>query len=67
MIILVGVVALGLLAYQLYIEIRQLMHLESKLDYFKSLVNLIDLYQFGSSIYIIVVNLLEIEVPSKET
>lgn len=65
--IIVGIIALMLLAYQLFIEIRQFRRLESKLSYFARPVNLIDLYQFTSSVYIIVVNMLQIKVPDVQT
>lgn len=54
----VGVTALVLLGYQLQIEGRQLLSMPDKLDYFTTPINLVDLYQFSSAIFIIATNML---------
>ena len=58
--------ALALLTYQLYCEAKQLLSMEDKISYFSSMINMIDVFQFSSAILIILLNMLNIDLISKE-
>jgi len=63
----IGIAALVLLCYQVLIEIRQQAYSESFWDYFKSLVNIVDMFQFITAFLLIILHITQIEFPSIET
>lgn len=63
---ILGLVSLVGLVYQVSIEYRQNLGADSPLEYFTSIVNIIDMFQVTTSFWIIIMGILGIEFPSYE-